>query len=101
MNQAIKIRYPNPADHERAVLVMDEYKIPVTYDLAQHLVKRLAMMERTNRFSPIRHEKGYLPLDRVLAAEIYAALVEVIVEVEIGADLAALDFEEQPLYAVN
>ena len=85
MNQIVKVQYPDPTNLEQAVLVVarqfGSYEIPITYDEAKDMSANISSN------SP-------------LAAEIYAALVEIIVEVEIGEDLAMFEVEELQ-YAMN
>lgn len=101
MNQTVKVHYPDPTNCEVAFLLINGCKLPVTYRSAQRLVVGLAEMEKTNTFTSLRHSKGTIPLDSKLAAEIYAACVEIIVDVDLGEELAMDDFANQPSYAVN
>ena len=108
MEQTVKVQYPDPTNFEKAVLVIDicqlgDYitsgdsqivRIPVTYKTAKAMSAQLGQMDGLNTFVHLNHSKGKLTVDATLAAEIFAALVEIIVEVEIGEDLAMFEVEE-------
>ena len=93
MSQTVKVHYPNPSNFESAFLVIDSKSIslPITYEQAKEMTVELAGSQGTE----IQHSNGTLTVDATLAAELYAACVEIIVDVELGEDLAVLEAEEQ------
>jgi len=108
MSQTVKVHYPDPSNYESAFLVIDTLqlgnfvtegndrtiKIPVTYERAQSMMVELYQIKGPNDTVHMHHSKGILTIDTNLAAEIYAALVEMIVDVELGEDLAMIEAEE-------
>ena len=109
MNQTVKLHYPDPANCESAFLIIDTlklgkfitagdsetFRIPVTYERAQSMMVELYQIKGPSDTVHLHHSKGILTIDTNLAAEIYAALVEMIVDVELSEDLAMIEVEEQ------
>lgn len=99
MSQIVKVHYPDPSNCESTYLVINTnsrtIRFPVTYERAKEMTAELARMQSTATFIKLHHSKGVLMVDATLAAEIYAACVEIIVDVELGEDLAMLEVKEQ------
>lgn len=108
MSQTVKVHYPDPSNCESAFLIIDTcqmgsfvtagessiIRFPVTYDRAKEMTAELSGIQGPNDFVKMHHSKGVLTIDVTLAAEIYAACVEIVVDVEIGEDLAMIEVEE-------
>lgn len=99
MTSRVKVHYPDPSNFEAAFLIIGAVDLPCTYQQAKEMTAVLASMGSTDTID-LPHSKGVLTADATLAAEIYAALVEIIVDVEIGEDLAMFEVEELA-YACN
>lgn len=101
MNQIVNVQYPDPTNLEAAFLIINTdseiVRLFITYDQAKDMSAELSGTQGTE----LHHSRGVLNVDATLAAEIFAALVEIIVEVEIGEDLAIFDLADQPMYAMN
>ena len=109
MNQSVTVSYPDPTNPEKAVLSiqvcrMGDYIVEgrsstitmnITYEEAKKLSTELVNLKSMNGGTVrMGYSGGALHIDGALATEIYAALIEVIVDVEIGDDLAMIDVEE-------
>jgi hypothetical protein len=110
MTSPVTVHYPNPTDCEQAVLLIsacrlgdyvtagqsEMLRIPISYDHAKDLSAQLYKLPSGLGWTvDMKHDDGVLKLDGLLAAEVYAALIEIIVDVELGEDLAMIEVAER------